>query len=279
VIRLEEEPPAPLDRLEAILLGAPDGRMDLSAAAALCLKAASGALAGRVMAALASGDGRFVVGDGMVRLREKPPEPPLLLEEAEFAVVDFETNGLGGPERAIEIGVALFRGGREVGAFESLLQPDTGLSSFVTGLTGIREEDLRGAPRFESVWPPLESLLRGRVLTAHNLAFDRRILRMEAARLGSALPETAGEVCTLRLARAVLGRAESRGLDALALRFGLSFSARHRALDDARVAGRLLFRLIESARERWEVRTLEDLARIQGTRPKVRSRGAERCSP
>ncbi|MEW6757572.1 MAG: 3'-5' exonuclease [Acidobacteriota bacterium] len=268
--RREEGPAAPLDRLEAVLLGAPEGRMDLAEAAALCLKAASGTLADRVMAALAAGDARFAVGDGTVRLRVRPPEPPLDLEEAEFAVVDFETNGLGGCERAIEVGVALFRGGREVGAFESLLQPDTGLSSFVVGLTGIREEDLRGAPRFESVWAPLKSLLRGRVLTAHNLAFDRRVLRMEAVRMGAALPKTAGEVCTLRLARAVLGRAESRGLDALALRFGLSFSARHRALDDARVAGRLLFRLIEAARERLEVRTLDDLARLQGTRPKVR---------
>jgi DNA polymerase III epsilon subunit family exonuclease len=225
------------------------------------------------MAALAAGDGRFAVGDGVVRLRKRVPPPPVELDGAEFAVVDFETNGLGGRERAIEIGVALFRDGREVGAFESLLQPDTGLSPFVVRLTGIREEDLRGAPRFESLWPGVRALLKGRVLTAHNLAFDRRVLRSEVARMGASLPKATGEVCTLRLARAVLGRAESRGLDALAHRFGLSFTARHRALDDARVAGRLLFRLIESARESREIRTLDDLAGLQGTCAKRKGGG------
>ncbi len=257
---MEGTPRDPLDRLEAFLGARPGSSLPLPEAADLCLRCGRGPLGPKVLEALLERDGRFLVEAGKVLLRPKAPPPPTSLEEAEFAVLDFETNGLSSPERAIEVGVAVFRAGKEVTSFSSLVDPGTPLSPFVVRLTGITERHLQGAPSFAALWPRLEAVLSGRVLAAHNLPFDGRILQAEAERLPAPLPPLRGRLCTLWLAKRLLPRSEPKSLDALAFRFGLSFKARHRALDDARVTGRILFRLIERARESREVRTLADLA-------------------
>lgn len=253
-------PREPLDRLEAFLGARPGSSMALSEAADFCLCCGRGPLGPKVLGALLERDGRFLVEAGRVLLRPAGPLSPIPLEEAEFAVLDFETNGLTSPERAMEVGVAVFRAGVEVASFASLVDPGTPLSPFVVRLTGITERHLQGAPPFAALWPRLQAVLSGRVLAAHNLPFDGRILQAEAGRLPASLPPLRGRLCTLRLARRLLPRSDPKSLDALAFRFGLSFKARHRALDDARVTGRILFRLIELARESREVRTFADLA-------------------
>ncbi|MGA9753135.1 MAG: 3'-5' exonuclease [Acidobacteriota bacterium] len=231
----------------------------LEGLACLFLHTQDAGLGGQVLGALLARDRRFEVRDGVVRLAPRPD--PFETEEVErvpFAVVDFETNGMA-PERAIEIGVACFEGGEEVEAFEALLDPGTPVAPFVQRLTGIASADLAGRPTFGAVWPELAQRLRGRVLVAHNLAFDRRVLCQEIERLdrGEQLREPA--FCTLRFARRLIPREEGRGLDALAERFGYEFSSRHRALDDARAAGRILYRLVDLARERVPIATWREL--------------------
>ena len=216
-------------------------------------------LGGRVLGALLARDGRFEVRDGVVSLA--PRADPFETEEVErvpFAVVDFETNGME-PERAIEIGLACFEGGEEVEAFETLLDPGTPVAPFVQRLTGIAQADLAGRPTFGAIWPELAQRLRGRVLVAHNLAFDRRVLHQEIERIEDGEPLREPAFCTLRFARRLIPREEGRGLDALAARFGYEFSSRHRALDDARAAGRILYRLVDLARERVPITTWREL--------------------
>ena len=255
-----------LDRLAEELerLG---GRAPLAEVAARSLASDNGPLAARLLAGMVDADPRFALSraDGILRLAPRRSRPEDVdLQEAAFAVMDFETNGLPPQDRAVEVGVACFRGGREEASFETLVDPGTPISPFVSRLTGIRPEDLRGKPGFESVWPDLEGLLRGRVVVAHNLPFDGRVLRREVRLCGGDHRIADGGLCTLRLARRLLPKDERKGLDELAVRFGFTFRSRHRALDDARVAGRVLYRLIDMAREVWSVRTLGDLrARLE----------------
>ncbi len=231
----------------------------LEGLARLLLHTQDAGLGSQVLGALLARDGRFEVRDGVVRLA--PRSDPFETEKVErvpFAVVDFETNGME-PERAIEIGLACFEGGEEVEAFETLLDPGTPVAPFVQRLTGIAPGDLAGRPTFSAVWPELAQRLRGRVLVAHNLAFDRRVLCQEIERLESGEQLREPAFCTLRFARRLIPREEGRGLDALAERFGYEFSARHRALDDARAAGRILYRLVDLARDRVPITTWREL--------------------
>jgi DNA polymerase-3 subunit epsilon len=247
-----------LDRLYAKLTrdGEPGGLEPLAES----LFHSRGRLSVRVLAALLERDPRFRVQDGRVfAIPPKTFSGECSLDSLEFAVLDFETNGFAPGERAIELGIACFTRGKEVRTFETLLNPGTAVSPFVVRLTGIKPRQLRGMPCFEDVWPDVADILDGRLLVAHNLPFDRRILRNEVQHAGGDPRVGAGGLCTLKLARRLLPKDESKGLDALADRFGLSFQARHRALDDARVTGKVLFRLLDMAAEHTPLATLGDL--------------------
>lgn len=251
-------PPAILDRL-CEELEKRGGCAPVSEVVAELLRTDDGALGGRVLLPLIGGDRRFHVEDEEVRLNL--PEAPISgeLMETAFAVLDFETNGLSGADRAVEIGVACFKGGREINSFESLLDPGTPISPFVTRLTGITGADLRGKPAFRNVWPEVKCMIEGKILVAHNMPFDGRILKRELEHIGEGSGENFDSLCTLKLARRVLPKEEKKGLDALASRFGLTFTSRHRALDDARMAGRILYRLFDIASDRFSITTLDQL--------------------
>ena len=260
-----------LEKLYARLLGV-GSPVALEAAASDLLATRSIPLASRVLERLLSDDGRFRVAGGLVSAI--PPRDPFegkKLHEIGFAVLDFETNGLAPGERAIEVGLVVWNGGREADAYETRLDPGTPLSPFVQRLTGIRPEELSGKPAFGAVWPEVARRLEGRVLVAHNLPFDRRILRREVSLLGRDLHVGRTGLCTVRLSRRLFPAEESHALDAAAGRFGLEFSARHRALDDARVTARLLQRLLDEAASRYGVATWDDLGRLLTQVPARRS--------
>jgi DNA polymerase III subunit epsilon len=241
-------------------LEAHGGGRRLGELAEVFLQVPDSPLARRTLRALLQGDARFVISGDEVELAvEVCPLTALPLEELTFAVLDFETNGCPPRDRAIELGVSVWRCGEEVATYERLIDPGTPVAPFVTRLTGIRQSDLEGCPDFEEILPELVPLLEGSVLVAHNLPFDRRILLDELDRVGGDPALASPAVCTLRLARRLLPKEERKNLDALAERFSLNFTARHRALGDARVTGRLLHILLDLARERAELRTLEDL--------------------
>jgi DNA polymerase-3 subunit epsilon len=236
------------------------------------LRVPDGSLARRTMGALLCADPRFLVSCGRIHLRTLGHGlSASRLEDLTFAVLDFETNGLAPVDRAIEIGISCWRGGREVASFETLLDPGTGVSRFVTRLTGIRAEDLSGCPTFEAILADVSPLLEGAVVVAHNLPFDRRILLNEIALAGGDRRLAEPGMCTLKLARRLLPKEESKRLDALAERFSLTFQARHRALGDARVTGSLLQILLDLAAERAPLDTFGALEAFLATPVELRS--------
>jgi DNA polymerase III alpha subunit (gram-positive type) len=71
-----------------------------------------------------------------------------LLEEAEFVVFDLETTGLSAQtSRICELGAVRVKALELADSFQSLVDPRVRLPEPVARLTGLRERDLRGAPR------------------------------------------------------------------------------------------------------------------------------------
>ncbi len=268
------------------------GPLPIEECASRYLRTGNLAVAVRVLTGLLSADGRFQLSPGLVRaLPPKRPFAGRAIDSLEFAVLDFETNGLGPVGRAIEVGVTACSGGKEIASFESLVNPGTPIAPFVQVMTGIGPEQLAGKPSFSEIWPALEDILRGRVLVAHNLPFDGGVLRNELAIFGAGRGHGAQGLCTLKLSRRLHPAEESHCLDALAARHGLSFHARHRALDDARVTSRLLWLMLEEAADRFAVATWDELERFlapakKKTGKQIHRRGAgerrchkARCEP
>jgi DNA polymerase III subunit epsilon len=150
-----------------------------------------------------------------------------------LAFVDIETSGSHFRSgRVIEIGIVRFEAGRKT-EFQTLINPGHPLPPFITGLTGITDQDLESAPTFEQVAEDISEFLQGAIFVAHNARFDFTFLCHEFKRLDVVFrPRT---LCTVRLSRMLYPTHRGHSLDRLIARFNFEPDGRHRALADAQV--------------------------------------------
>jgi DNA polymerase-3 subunit epsilon len=229
------------------------------------LRQAPVALARSLLADVVETDARLRWNGDAVGLTE-PPGATLLLEEATYVVVDLETTGLRPGQSGIcEIGAVRLRGFEVDAEFQTLVDPGLPIAAGVSALTGLRSEQLRGAPRPAEAVRTFLDFAGDAVLVAHNARFDLAFLdreteRLTGSRIGSAVLDT------VRLARTLLaGRVSSFGLAQLAWFLDTAERPCHRALPDARATSELLLALIGLAQERG-ARTVADLAALGATR-------------
>ncbi len=175
-----------------------------------------------------------------------------------FAIIDTETTGMRSEkDRVIEIGVLLVRDGEILRTFKTLLNPGKPISSFITGINGITNDDLISAPSFDEVALELEEILKGAVFVAHNASFDYGFIKAEFKRLG--MQFSAPRLCSVELSRALFPQYRSHNLDAVIARHSLSCQARHRAYDDAHAVYQFLEKLEEEFDKETLYRTIDDL--------------------
>ncbi len=167
-----------------------------------------------------------------------------------YAVIDLEaTGGKPGTERIIEVAIFLFDGRRIVDQFITLVRPDVPIPPFVQKLTGIREHDVRTAPRFHEVAKRIVQMTEGAVFVAHNAPFDYRILREEFARLGYDYERVVLD--TIPLAEKFLPGMPAYGLSTLCTELNIAHTRKHRADGDARATVQLLQILLDKDREKY----------------------------
>lgn len=156
----------------------------------------------------------------------------------EFATLDFETTGLSGAvDRVIEVAVVRTDSdGNVLGEFSSLVNPNRDVGR--TDIHGITAGMLAEAPTFEEMLGGLLEILDGAVLVAHNAAFDRRFLLSELVRC-DIVDLDIESLCTLKLMYAGYPRGPRRLADCCEF-FGIDVGIAHAALDDARMASKLL---------------------------------------
>jgi DNA polymerase-3 subunit epsilon len=178
--------------------------------------------------------------------------------------LDLETTGGStGYDRIIEVGLVEIDRGALVGEWSTLVDPGRRVPHAIQVLTGITEDALQSAPRFEEIAPALLDRLRGKILAAHNARFDYGFLKAEFARAG--LQYEAPVLCTVRLSRRLHPQHERHNLDALILRNALFCLDRHRALGDARV----LWELAQIWRRDFDAATLSSTCAELLRRPAV----------
>lgn len=162
-----------------------------------------------------------------------------------IVMLDFETTGLSPDmgDRITEVAALRIVGGKVVERYVSLINCNVRIPSFITGLTGITQAMVDGAPPVSQVVPELLDFIGGDALSAHNASFDDKFLRAEAARLGLT-PGYQSLVCSLKLSRRVFPKLSSYKLGNLSGELGIRFkSAAHRAESDAEVAAEVLIHI------------------------------------
>jgi ATP-dependent DNA helicase DinG len=94
-----------------------------------------------------------------------------------WAVIDIETTGIHpATDEIIDLGFFQFEGIKLVRSYSSLVRPENQVSSFITKLTGITNEQLSKAPLWKTVEPEL-LCLESHALLAHNANFEESFLK------------------------------------------------------------------------------------------------------
>lgn len=173
-----------------------------------------------------------------------------------YAVIDLETTGLAPSygHRVIEIGIVhVAPDGAIERTFETVVDPGRDLGP--VHIHQLRGADMVGAPAFADIAGDLVDRLRGRVVVAHNAAFEARFLHAEFERLGHRSPfkQASTALCTMRLAQEFLPGSGRRLADCCSA-YDIDLVDAHEALADARATAQLLGAYIGSAPldPRWE---------------------------
>lgn len=151
--------------------------------------------------------------------------------------IDFETaNELRSSPCAI--GLAWIENGKVVRVEERLIRPkDMRFAGMNIAIHGITPADVADCPEFPEVWSALWPDIAGRIVFAHNAAFDMGVLRSTLTEYGRDWP-CLDYLCTLKMAQAVWPELERHGLSFLAAGLGILLD-HHRAASDAAACARI----------------------------------------
>ncbi len=140
-----------------------------------------------------------------------------------------------------EIAAILHDGTQEIASFQTLINPERFIPNFITGLTGIDQDMVSGAPTFGDIAEKLFEFLTGHVFVAHNVNFDYSFIREAFRKVG--ITYDAPKLCTVRLSRKIFPGYRSYGLGRICEHLAIKIENRHRAMGDA-AATAILFSML-----------------------------------
>ena len=172
-------------------------------------------------------------------------------------VIDFETTGLSPHygDRTIEVGCVLVSNNQIVDRFQSLMNPDMRVSSFIEDYTGITNKMLSTAPTIKKVMVQLKAFLSNHHLVAHNASFDSRFLDAEFSRINHVRENMFA--CSLLTSRRIYTEAPNHKLETLVRYKNLTTDGtHHRALADAEMTAHLWIQLIQDIKKTYGLKTV-----------------------
>ncbi|RAL22387.1 3'-5' exonuclease [Lujinxingia litoralis] len=167
---------------------------------------------------------------------------PELWKDLTLAVIDVETTGLDPQtDRVTEVGIIRFERGEVIETYGKLVHPGCPIPEDSTRITGISDDDVKDAPRFEEIAAEVHERLQGVGIVAYNLAFDRSFMRNELERCGLGWPDDAPTLDPLIFARQFYKNHPRKNLGAICKLLGIPLEEAHRATHDATVTGHVLY--------------------------------------
>jgi len=156
-----------------------------------------------------------------------------------YVALDLETTGLDADrDTIIEVGAVKFRDDEVLETFSTFVNPGRPIPRQITDLTGIRDDDVAGAPGLHDVLPRLARFVGQRPIVGHSVGFDLSFLRRHSRLFENEALDT------FELAGVLIPHAERYSLKALAQMLGIEMERAHRALDDAQATHRLFRALL-----------------------------------
>lgn len=153
----------------------------------------------------------------------------------DYVLVDIETTGLSPVyDEIIEIGAIKVKDNKLAEQYNQLIKIDKSLSPFITNLTGITDEMLKGGKLPQTVLEEFVNFVGDNVIIGHNVNFDLGFLCNKCKKyLNYNL--TNDYIDTLYLARRLVPDSINYKLGTLAKLFNISYEGAHRGLKDVEI--------------------------------------------
>ena len=181
------------------------------------------------------------------------------MENAEFCIVDIETNGSKlDKHQIIEIAGVKVKNGLIIDSFESLVKCDI-INEHITKITGISVDDTKDAPKLKDVLHNFYQFLGDAIFVAHDVKFDYKFISGSFEQVGLA-PIFNRSLCSLALAeRTVISYRYA--LSYLSEQFNLNPNAsHHRAMSDVLTTYELFKLSLKNCNE--NINNAEDLIKF-----------------
>ncbi|MDY0277154.1 MAG: PolC-type DNA polymerase III [Acholeplasma sp.] len=180
------------------------------------------------------------------------------LVEETYVVFDLETTGLSATnDLIIEIGAVKVRNLEIIDRYQTFVNPNVILSTFIKDLTNISDDDLKDARQIEEVLPEFLDFIGDAILVAHNANFDINFIKEKAENMGRNVSNL--YIDTLNLARYFYNQELKRfNLKALSKFFKVELENHHRADDDAEATSKVWIQMLYNLRD-MGIKTTNDL--------------------
>ena len=156
-------------------------------------------------------------------------------------VYDTETAELG--DRVCEIGFTIFQAGEVVMEWGTLINPTVPIDPEASNIHHIMDKDVMNMPTFADIaWLIHSNLSMADVHVAYNYTYDRGVLEKEFARVGMSYP-IKPMVDPFIFFKQYNKYHKGKTLIKAAERYGIPYVGAHRAVNDATVTGKVLFRM------------------------------------
>lgn len=183
-----------------------------------------------------------------------------------YSIVDIETTGNGIKGNKItEISIFKFDGQNIVGEYTTLVNPESDIPFFITGLTGIDNSMVRNAPKWHEIAPKVLEMTSDTIFVAHSVNFDYNVIRHEFQNLD--IPFVRKKLCTVRLSRKLIPGLNSYSLGKLCSALRIPLTDRHRARGDAHATVLLFQKLLGTEGSTETIKTFLNVRSQEATLP------------
>ncbi len=177
--------------------------------------------------------------------------------DTEYCVLDLETTGISHiTEKITEIGIIKIKNGKEIGTFETFVNPEKHIPEQVQEITHITDEMVKDSPTIEEILPKVIEFIGDSVVVTHNTDFDVTWLKYNYEKNGYKWGNT--YIDTLRLAKAMYPEFTKYKLGIIAEKLGVVVEVAHRALDDVKTLVQVFNIMINTAKEDKKAKTIDD---------------------
>lgn len=167
------------------------------------------------------------------------------IKKSTYCLLDIETTGLSfRTDNITEIGILKFKDGKNIGEFETFINPEKPIPEKIVKITGITNEMVKDAPTIQEIIPKmLDFIGEDSILVAHNANFDIGFLKYYIELNGRKMENT--YIDTLMLAKMLYPELKRYKLGKIAEYLGIVVEVAHRALDDVKTMTKVFIDMLE----------------------------------